>query len=65
MLILCASGGFERFVLELSEPAGGRTPDMKKLMRVAANYKIDILGPLPEMRLLLRIGNDRSCPMGR
>lgn len=50
MLLLCSPGGFEKFVLELSEsvelpPA---PPDMPKLMAAAAKYKIDILGPLPE-----------------
>ncbi len=53
MLLLCAPGGFEQFVLELSEPepAPGvppAPPDMAKLMTVAAKYGIDILGPLPE-----------------
>lgn len=50
MLLLCAPGGFEHFVLELSEPAGTapHPPDMAKLVEVAAKYKIDILGPLPE-----------------
>ncbi len=53
MLILCAPAGFEQFVLELSEPHPDLTlpppaPDMGKLMAVAAKYKIDILGPLPE-----------------
>jgi quercetin dioxygenase-like cupin family protein len=47
MLLLCAPGGFEQFVVELSasEPA---PPDMEKLAAVAAKYKIDIHGPLPE-----------------
>jgi quercetin dioxygenase-like cupin family protein len=53
MLLLCAPGGFEQFVLDLSEPepAPGvppALPDMAKLMAVAAKYSIDILGPLPE-----------------
>jgi quercetin dioxygenase-like cupin family protein len=49
MLLLCAPAGFERFVLELSVPFNDFTPpDMAKLMAVAAKYKIDILGPLPE-----------------
>jgi len=46
MLILCSPGGFEQFVLELSEPAPA-PPDMGKLMAVAAKYQIDIHGPLP------------------
>ena len=47
MLLLCAPGGFEQFVVELSaaEPA---PPDMEKLVAVAAKYNIDILGPLPD-----------------
>ena len=53
MLLLCAPAGFEQFVLDLSEPepAPGvppAPPDMGKLMAVAAQYRIDILGPLPE-----------------
>ncbi len=51
MLLLCAPGGFEQFVLELSEPDSAlppAPPDMAKLMAAAAKYKIDILGPLPE-----------------
>jgi quercetin dioxygenase-like cupin family protein len=49
LLILCAPGGFERFVLEMSEPAP-TPPDMAGLMTVAARYKVDIHGPLPEQR---------------
>lgn len=51
MLLLCAPGGFEHFVMELSEPESTQPPappDMAKLIAVAAKYKIDILGPLPE-----------------
>jgi len=54
ILVLCAPAGFERFVIEMSEPATELTlpppaqPDMTKLMALAAKYKIDILGPLPE-----------------
>jgi mannose-6-phosphate isomerase-like protein (cupin superfamily) len=53
MLLLCAPAGFEHFVLELSEPATDPTlppasPDMAKLIALAAEYHIDILGPLPE-----------------
>jgi len=47
LLLLCAPGGFEQFVVELSEPAPA-APDMAKLIAVAAKYKIDIHGPLPE-----------------
>jgi quercetin dioxygenase-like cupin family protein len=48
-LILTTPGGFEGFVTELSEaeqPAG--PPDMDKVMQVAAEYSLEILGPLPE-----------------
>jgi quercetin dioxygenase-like cupin family protein len=53
MLLLCAPAGFEHFVLELGEAATDlppSPPDMAKLMTVAAKYKIDILGPLPEQK---------------
>jgi hypothetical protein len=41
---------FERFVLELGEDrtSPAAPPDMEKLVALAAEYKIDILGPLPE-----------------
>jgi ketosteroid isomerase-like protein len=53
MLLLCAPGGFEKFVLDLSEPepAAGvppAPPDMARLVATAAKYHIDILGPLPD-----------------
>jgi mannose-6-phosphate isomerase-like protein (cupin superfamily) len=53
MLILCAPAGFERFVLEMSEPvtdmkSAPPAPDMAKLMALAQKYQIDILGPLPD-----------------
>jgi len=53
MLLLCAPGGFEQFVLDLSEPepapgVAPAPPDMAKLIETAARYDIDILGPLPE-----------------
>jgi hypothetical protein len=47
LLLLCAPGGFEQFVVDMSEPTPA-PPDMAKLMAVAAKYKIDIHGPLPE-----------------
>ena len=47
MLLLCTPGGFEQFVVDLSEPAPA-PPDMAKLVTVAAKYKIDVHGPLPE-----------------
>jgi quercetin dioxygenase-like cupin family protein len=50
MLVLVSPGGFERFLKELSEPAGtpASPPDIAKLVAVAAKYGVDILGPLPE-----------------
>ena len=50
MLLLCAPGGFEHFVMELGEPetAAPSPPDMGKLLEAAAKYEVDILGPLPE-----------------
>ena len=50
MLLLCAPAGFERFVLEMGEDLNAplTPPDMTKLIALAAKYKIDILGPLPE-----------------
>jgi quercetin dioxygenase-like cupin family protein len=47
LLLLCAPGGFEQFVLDMSDPAPA-PPDMARLMAVAAKYQIDIHGPLPE-----------------
>lgn len=53
MLFLATPAGFERFIIETGEPATGpvlpepAAPDMEKLVRLAAKYKIDILGPLP------------------
>jgi quercetin dioxygenase-like cupin family protein len=49
MLLLCTPGGFEQFVVEMSEPVP-TAPDMAKLMTLAAKYQIDIHGPLPEDR---------------
>lgn len=50
MLLLCAPGGFEHFVLEQATPIADppSPPDMAKLMALAAKFQIDIHGPLPE-----------------
>jgi hypothetical protein len=54
LLLTTPGGGFENFILEMSDPASdvnlppAGPPDMQKLMALAAKYKIDILGPLPE-----------------
>jgi cupin domain len=54
LLILTTPAGFEQFVIEMSEPATDLTsssaapPDMENLMRLAAKYQIEILGPLPD-----------------
>jgi quercetin dioxygenase-like cupin family protein len=47
LLLLCAPGGFEQFVLDMAEPAPA-PPDMTNLMAVAAKYQVEIHGPLPE-----------------
>ena len=53
LLIFNTPGGFEEFVIEMSEPAKelciphGRTTDMEKLLATATKYNIDILGGLP------------------
>jgi quercetin dioxygenase-like cupin family protein len=54
LLVLATPCGFEQFVTEAGEPAAELTlpppsaPDMPKLIALAAKYRIDILGPLPE-----------------
>lgn len=54
MLVASTPGGFENFVAEMGEPATQPAlpepapPNMEKLIALAAKYKIDILGPLPE-----------------
>ena len=54
ILVFNFPAGFEKFVVEAGEPAKERVlpppspPDMEKLTRVAAKYRIEILGPLPE-----------------
>ncbi len=49
MLLQCFRGGFEHFIIEMCEPTPPTgPPDMERLMSVAAEYDIDILGPLPE-----------------
>lgn len=49
VLVLTTPGGFEGFVAEMStpEPPTG-PPDMEALAQTAAEYGIEILGPLPE-----------------
>jgi hypothetical protein len=48
-------GGFEQFPIEMGDPIEENVqpvfgaPDMEKLMPLAAKYKIDILGPLPNI----------------
>ena len=48
MLLLCSPGGFEQFIVDLSEPAPA-PPDMARLSAVAATYQIALHGPLPPM----------------
>jgi quercetin dioxygenase-like cupin family protein len=53
-LILTTPGGFDGFVMEMGQPASSLTfpvpsaPDMDRLIALAAKYRIEILGPLPE-----------------
>ncbi len=53
-LVLTTPGGFEGFVTEMGEPASTlmspapSAPDTDKLIALAAKYRIEILGPLPE-----------------
>ena len=43
------AGGFEHFVIEMSEPTPPTgPPDMEKLMSLATKYDNEILGPLPK-----------------
>ena len=52
-LLLYTPAGFERYFVEVGEPAKELTlppaepPNMKSLMSVAPKYDIEILGPLP------------------
>jgi mannose-6-phosphate isomerase-like protein (cupin superfamily) len=49
VLLQCTPGGFEHFVMEMSEPAPpSGPPDMQRLISVAAKYGNEIVGPLPE-----------------
>jgi len=54
MLILTTPAGFDSFVREAGEPATSlvlpepKEPGFQALTALAAKYKIDILGPLPE-----------------
>jgi quercetin dioxygenase-like cupin family protein len=51
VLLLVTPGGFEGFVATLSQPAVTRPPsgppDPGPMMALAAEYRVDILGPLP------------------
>ena len=51
MLVMCNPAGFEQFVLAQTTPidAPPAPPDMARLMTLAAEFGIDIHGPLPEM----------------
>ena len=49
LLLQCTPGGFEHFVIEMSEPTPPTgAPDMERLMALAAKYNNEILGPLPD-----------------
>jgi quercetin dioxygenase-like cupin family protein len=49
LLLMCTPGGFEHFIIDLSEstPPSG-PPDMEKLIAVAAEYNCEIFGPFPD-----------------
>ncbi len=54
MLLFNTPAGFEGFPVEAGEPAeeltlppAGPPPDLERLVRIAATYGIEILGPLP------------------
>jgi quercetin dioxygenase-like cupin family protein len=55
LLLMVTPGGFEQFPIEMGDPIEENVqpvfgpPDMEKLMPLAAKYKIDILGPLPNI----------------
>jgi quercetin dioxygenase-like cupin family protein len=48
VLLFVTPAGFEQFVDDLSEasPSAG-PPDLERVVQVAANYEVEILGPLP------------------
>jgi quercetin dioxygenase-like cupin family protein len=49
ILLQCTPGGFEHFIIEMSESAPPSGPtDMERLMSVAGKYGNEILGALPE-----------------
>ena len=49
VLLQCTPGGFEHFIIEMSESAApSGPPDMERLMSLAGKYGNEILGPLPE-----------------
>lgn len=53
-LVFATPGGFDRFVMEAGQPATSMTLpvptslDLDKLVALAAKFRIEILGPLPE-----------------
>lgn len=53
-LVLATPGGFDRFIMEAGQPATSMTLpvpaplDLDKLVALAAKFRIEILGPLPE-----------------
>jgi quercetin dioxygenase-like cupin family protein len=50
--ILITPSGFEQFVIEMSDPAPSvEPPDMNKLMALATKHNVEILGPLPAIRV--------------
>ncbi len=53
-LVITTPGGFEGFFVDAGRPASTRTlpppsaPDMDRLAAIAARYRVEILGPLPD-----------------
>ncbi|NTU83671.1 MAG: cupin domain-containing protein [Chloroflexales bacterium] len=48
LLLLCTPGGFEQFIIDLSEPTPPTgPPDLEQMLTLARHYHCDILGPWP------------------
>jgi steroid delta-isomerase-like uncharacterized protein len=65
MLLMCTPGGFERFVLQQTTSIGEpqSPPDMAKLMRLAAEFGIDVHGPLPDLPKGFDVEADRPSDL--
>lgn len=47
LLFLCTPGGYERFFEAMSQLAADGPPDMARVMEVARQFDVEIVGPLP------------------